>query len=84
MTTSGNAPLASKASPDQRNAILGAMRAIAEAGEGSATDADRHALTSANRYLFRQPEPLDIAALPATPPDRLASVLAGSGLSRFA
>ena len=84
MTTSGEAPLAPKASPDQRDAILGAMRAVAEAGDGSATEADRHALASANRYLFRQPEQLNTAALPATPPDRLAAVLARSGLTEEA
>jgi len=81
MTTLDRAPLALDASADQRNAILGAMRAIAEAGDGPASDADRHALVSANRYLFRQSEPLDVAALPAAPPDRLAFVLAGSGLT---
>ena len=84
MATSGEAPPASKASPNQHNAILGAMRAVAEAGDGSATVADRHALTSASRYLFRQAEPLDVAALPATPPDRLAPALAGSGLTEEA
>ena len=51
------------ASRDQARAILGAMRAVAEAGGEGASDADRRALAAADRFIFRDPEPLDLADL---------------------
>jgi hypothetical protein len=72
------------ASRDQARAILGAMRAVAEAGGEGASDADRRALAAADRFIFRDPEPLDLADLRPVDPAGLAAALGGGALARDA
>ena len=73
------------ANPPQSRAILGAMRAIADAdGANTLTDADRHTLVAAGRYGLGLDRPVDPdAVLPVTPAE-LALALDGSGTEDFA
>lgn len=71
------------ATPAQSRAILGAMRAVAETG-GPASEADRRALVSADRFVFGHRPPVAFDELPAVTPAELASALAGSALAREA
>jgi hypothetical protein len=61
-------------SRSQSLTILGAMRAVAET-DGPATEADRRALASADRYLFGQSTPVAFASLAAVTPAALAAAL---------
>jgi hypothetical protein len=74
----------SQASRTDAMAILGAMRAVAEAGGQPASEAARRALVAAYRYLFRQRDMLDVAALEPPDPLALAKALSGRGLSEDA
>lgn len=82
MTLSRDAirPLLSNASAAQAAAILGAMSVVATSG-GAASDADRHTLIAAARFIFGQRETLDPEALPAITPEGLRAALAGSDLA---
>jgi hypothetical protein len=84
MTSSGNTvpPLIPDASPSQVAAILGAMRAVAETG-ALASEADRHAITSAGRYLFGH-ENTGFDAIAPVAPQALVSALSGSRLGEDA
>jgi hypothetical protein len=68
-------PLLPAATRAQSEAILGAMRAVAETG-GPASDADRRALDSTDRYVFGHDRRL---VFDAVAPDGLARALAGDG-----
>jgi hypothetical protein len=72
-------PLIRNATPPQIVSILGAMRAIAEAGRGS-TKADEDALTGAAHYMFGYDGPLGVGAVPSISPAALAAALDGSSL----
>ena len=76
-------PLIGDARPQQIIAILGAMRAIAEAGRG-ATASDQAAIGGAARYMFGYDGALDAKAVPAVTPDALATALKGSTLGEDA
>jgi hypothetical protein len=76
-------PLVPNASPAQVSAILGAMRAIADIGR-PASEADRHAIVGAGRYLFGRELEAPFNALTAVAPAQLASALAGSKLAEDA
>lgn len=76
-------PLIDDATPAQIAAILGAMRAVADTGR-PASDKDRHAITSARRYMFGANGSFDVAALKPATPDDLASALAGTNLAENA
>lgn len=76
-------PLLPGASPAQSRAILGAMRAVAEAG-GVASEDDRLALSSADRYVFGHAAPSAFEAIAPVTPGELATALAGSGLGKEA
>ena len=84
MTSSGNTvpPLIPDASPSQVAAIHGAMRAVAETG-ALASEADRHAITSAGRYLFGH-ENTGFDAIAPVAPQALVSALSGSRLGEDA
>ena len=62
-------PLIRNATSPQIIAILGAMRAIADAGRGS-TKADEDALTGAAHYMFGYNGPLGVEAVPSVTPRR--------------
>jgi hypothetical protein len=62
------------ATPQQRAAILGAMRSVAERG-GRLSEADTRALQAASLYMFGQTQPLDAAAVKPVAPAALASAL---------
>lgn len=68
------------ASPAETFAILGAMRDVA----APPSPADRASIEAAYRYIFRGVAPLDVDALPPTPPDALARALATPDLAREA
>ena len=70
-------PLLPDATPAQVRAILGAMRTIAESG-GAASDADKHAIESAAKYIFGVNATFDTIA--AAPPQELVRTLLSSGL----
>ena len=76
-------PLVPNASPQQVSAILGAMRAIVDVG-GPASEADRHAIVGASRYLFGRETHAPFDALAPVAPEQLASALAGSKLAEDA
>lgn len=59
------------------DAILGAMRQIALAGDHALTWADTTSLRAAGRYLLRRPGLVDIGALPGIGPHDLVSALKG-------
>ena len=84
MTSSGNTvpPLIPDATPSQVAAILGAMRAVAETG-APASEADRHAITSAGRYLFGHKN-TGFDAIAPVAPQALVSALGGSRLGEDA
>jgi len=65
-------PFVVGATPAQTAAILGAMRAVAEAGSGL-SEADIRTLQGASLYMFGQREPLDIPNLKPVAPAALAS-----------
>jgi len=71
-------PLLPAATLAQSKAILGAMRVIAETG-GPASEDDRRALDSADRYVFGHDGSFDFAALAPVAPAALARALAGDG-----
>jgi len=73
-------PLISSANREQIVAILGAMRAISEAGRGAAA-ADQTAISAAARYLFGYDGAVDPQAAPVVSPDALAMALADSNLA---
>jgi hypothetical protein len=80
----GNTPaLLPGASRSATNAILGAMRAVAETG-GAATQDDRLALVSADRYIFGNDAPFAFDAIQPVAPAALASALQGGDLGRDA
>lgn len=81
-TTGGLAPPLVQASPAQAQAVLGAMRAVAET-HGPLTPGDRLALESAGRYIFGLDLP-DAAALPPLAPEALKDALGGLGLAEDA
>ena len=72
-------PLIRNATPPQITAILGAMRAVAEAGRG-ATKADEDALTGAAHYMFGYNGPLGVEAVPSISPAGLAAALESASL----
>jgi hypothetical protein len=72
-------PLIRNATPPQITAILGAMRAVAEAGHGS-TKADEDALTGAAHYMFGYNGPLGVEAVPSILPAALAAALESAPL----
>jgi len=76
-------PLIAGASDAQIIAVLGAMRAIAEAGRG-AKPADQAAISGAARYMFGYHGAVDEKTVPAVTPDGLAQALKGSKLSEDA
>lgn len=76
-------PLLPASTPAQSRAILGAMRAVAETG-GAASEDDRLALESANRFVFGHAGPFDMATLAPVAPAALAEALAGTDLARDA
>jgi hypothetical protein len=76
-------PLLRAASPAQTKAILGAMRAVAESG-GAASEDDRSALASADRYIFGHDGPFQFDALGPVEPAALRAALAGSDLAEDA
>ncbi len=76
-------PLLPDATHAQTRAILGAMRAVAEIG-GGASDADRRALASADRYVFGHRPPAALDAIAPVAPEALAAALAGSRLGEEA
>ena len=84
MASSGNTvpPLIPNATPSQVAAILGAMRAVAET-DSRASEADRHAITSAGRYLFGH-ENTGFDAIAPVAPQALVSALGGSRLGEDA
>jgi len=57
------------------NAILGAMRQVAQADERPITDADTASILAAAHYMLRRPDIVDIHALPPTTPDDLHATL---------
>jgi hypothetical protein len=67
-------PLIRNATLPQITAILGAMRAVAEAGHGS-TKADEDALTGAAHYMFGYNGPLGVDAVPSISAAALAAAL---------
>jgi hypothetical protein len=75
MEISSVRPLLPDANAGQAQAILGAMRAVAETGRGWTT-ADGKALIAAARFMFGQDGSLDAEALVPVPPERLALVIA--------
>ena len=76
-------PLLPDATRAQTDAILGAMRAVAETG-GPASDDDRLALASADRYMFGHKPPSAFDAITAVTPAALAAAIAGSDLGKEA
>jgi hypothetical protein len=76
-------PLVPDASHAQTNAILGAMRNVAETG-GAPSSHDRLALASADCYIFGHDEPFSFDAIKAVTPAALATALAESDLGRDA
>jgi hypothetical protein len=78
----GIRPLLARASAAQAQAVLGAMRAVAESS-GALTASDRLALDSAARYMFGLPA-CDAAGLEPLLPAALAAALAGSTLAEDA
>jgi hypothetical protein len=76
-------PLLPGATLKQTGAILGAMRAVAETG-GAASEDDRIALASADRYIFGHAAPFVFDDLKPVAPAALASALAGSNLGEDA
>lgn len=72
-------PLIRNATLSQITAILGAMRAVAEAGQGS-TKADEDALTGAAHYMFGYNGPLGVEAVPSISPAALAAALESAPL----
>jgi hypothetical protein len=84
MTSSGTRvpPLIPNATPPQVTAILGAMRTVAETGS-AATEADRHAIVGAGRYLFGHGDTAFDAVAPVAP-QALAAALTGSKLGEDA
>jgi hypothetical protein len=83
MSASKTPPLLPGATRTQTQAILGAMRAVAETGAPASPD-DRLALASADRYIFGHDAPFAFDALAAVAPAALASALAGSSLGESA
>lgn len=83
MDTVETPPLVVGANRAQTRAILGAMRAVAEAS-GRASDDDKLALQSAERFVFGHETPLAFDAIPAVAPAALAAALAGSDLGEDA
>jgi hypothetical protein len=79
MSVSRTPPLLPGANRAQTEAILGAMRAVAEAG-GAASNDDRVALASADRYIFGHDAPFTFDAISTVAPAALATALAGSNL----
>jgi hypothetical protein len=59
------------------------MRAVAETGS-PASEADRHAIASAGRYLFGHDGPASFESIASVAPAALAAALAGSGLAEDA
>jgi hypothetical protein len=72
-------PLIRNATLPRITAILGAMRAVAQAGHGS-TKADEDALTGAAHYMFGYNGPLGVEAVPSILPAALAAALESSPL----
>ncbi|WGD29561.1 hypothetical protein AncyloWKF20_17585 [Ancylobacter sp. WKF20] len=72
-------PLLGRATPAQAQAVLGAMRAVAESG-GALSASDRLALDSAALYMFGLPA-CDAAGLAPVQPEALAGALAGNTLA---
>jgi hypothetical protein len=68
----------------ESDAILGAMRQVALAGEHAISDADTTSIKAAGHYLLRRAGPIDIGTLPAIEPADLAAALKGSDLAREA
>ena len=83
MNTAKTPPLLPGASSTQTQAILGAMRAVAETG-GAATKQDQVALASADQYVFGHDAPFAFAMIAPVALAALASALAGSDLGRDA
>jgi len=79
----GIPPLIDDATPTQIDAVLGAMRAVAEA-RTPATDNDRRSIASARRYIFGQGGDLDVAALRPVSAEELATALRGTDLAENA
>ena len=59
----------------ESDAILGAMRQVAIAGDQAITDADTTSVLAAGRYLLRRRDLTDIATLPAVGPADLVAAL---------
>src|SRR5262245_9330606 len=76
-------PLIRNATAVQVAAILGAMREVAETGS-PATDADRHAITGAGRYMFGRTDLPAFDAIAPVSPAALAAALTGSDLAEDA
>ena len=61
----------------ESDAILGAMRQVAIAGDQAMTAADTTSILAAGRYLLRRRDLTDVATLPAVAPSDLVSILRG-------
>jgi hypothetical protein len=77
VTTAPIRPLLPDTTTAQANAILGAMRAVAETGS-PLTVADRTALQSTNHYMLGHDTPVDIDRLPMPTPAEFATTLRGT------
>lgn len=80
---SATAVLLPSATQEQTDAVLGAMRAVAETG-GAATESDRVALEGAARYLFGRVAPFALGDLAPVTPAALKAALAGTSLGKEA
>ncbi len=79
MNTTPIHPLLPNTTAAQAAQILGAMRAVAEAG-APLTDADRTALQSTNHFMFGHEATVAIDQLPIPTPTELAATLGGTRL----
>jgi hypothetical protein len=83
MTSNRVRPLIPDATRTQTEAIIGAMRVVAETG-GPLSDADRISLESADRCIFGHDRPFSPDAFAPVSPAELAAALSGSKLGEDA
>jgi hypothetical protein len=73
------------ADPTEARAILGAMRNVGDTGgEGTLSDADRHALVAAGTYGLGLEDPVDPDEIDPVSPEELAGVLSGAVVNDYA
>ena len=68
----------------ESDAILGAMRQVALAGDRPISHADTTSIAAAGHYLLRRAGPIDVGALPPVEPADLVAALKGGDLDREA